>query len=125
MNACAHVSLQIHRIRKSLEAPYTGPFLAYKRYPKVFVIENFAGIQQIVSIDRLKPALIKDAAVNSPPSTPASTSPSSIDEDVIVEYNGEEEEIEEAIIEYIPIPNTAPRQIETRLGKKITVARNR
>ena len=55
----------------------------------------------------------------------SSTSPSSIDEDVIVEDNGEEEEIEEAIIEDIPIPNTAPRQILTRLGKKITVARNR
>ena len=120
LDECTHVWLRIDRIRKPLEAPYTGPFLVVKRYPKVFVIENFAGIRQTVSIDRVKPALIKeDTAENSPPSTPASTPPLSIDEDVVVEDNGEEKEIEEGIIEDIPMPNPEPRQVETRLGRKI------
>ena len=47
------------------------------------------------------------------------TPPLSIYEDILVEDNGEEEEIEGAIIEDIPIPNTAPRQIETIFGRKI------
>ena len=65
--------------------------LVVKSYPKIIVIKNFAGIQQTVSIDRVKPALIKEGDVeNSPPSTPASTPLLSIDEDVVVEDNGEE-----------------------------------
>ena len=66
LDECTHVWLRINRIYKPLEAPYTEPFLVVKRYPKVFVIENFAGIQQTVSTDRINPALIKeDTAVNS------------------------------------------------------------
>ena len=90
--------------------------LVVKSYPKIIVIKNFAGIQQTVSIDRVKPALIKeDAAVNSPSSTPDSTPPLLIYEDVIVEDSGEEEEI----MEDISMPNTVPKKIETRLGRKI------
>ena len=42
-NECTHVWLRIDRIRKPLDAHYTGHVFAVKRYHEVFVIENFAG----------------------------------------------------------------------------------
>jgi hypothetical protein len=55
LQTCTHVWLRIDRVRKHLEAPYTGPHLVVKRTSKYFVI-NTGSLEQTVSIDRLKPA---------------------------------------------------------------------
>lgn len=55
---CTHVWLRVDRVRRSLEAPYTGPYLVLQRSPKTFTIELLDGKTEVVSIDRLKPAAI-------------------------------------------------------------------
>ena len=69
---CTHVWLRRDRLRKALEAPYTGPFLVMKRLEKVYVIEDAAGKEQTVSIDRLKPAYLKKI---NPKNSPSNISP--------------------------------------------------
>lgn len=55
---CSHVWVRVDRIRRPLEAPYTGPFLVKKRDEKYFIIELLTGAEQSVSVDRLKPAIL-------------------------------------------------------------------
>jgi len=70
---CSHVWLRIDRVRRSLEAPYSGPFEVVKRLPKIFVIKVGAN-EQTVSIDRLKPAVLRRSTSSN--ATPvASTKP--------------------------------------------------
>lgn len=54
---CPKVWMRVDRIRKSLEAPYTGPYTVLRREPKFFILELPQG-NTSVSIDRLKPAYI-------------------------------------------------------------------
>lgn len=61
---CTHVWVRVDRVRRSLEAPYTGPYLVVKRHPKYFVIEYSTGKEQVVSIDRLKAAHIQAISNN-------------------------------------------------------------
>ena len=56
LQSCEYVWLRIDRVRKSLEAPYSGPHKVLKRDQKFFTIETANGKQSNVSIDRLKPA---------------------------------------------------------------------
>ena len=56
-----YVWLRIDRVRKSLEAPYSGPHKVLKRDQKFFTIETTKGKQSNVSIDRLKPARMPDS----------------------------------------------------------------
>lgn len=58
LQTCSHVWLRIDRVRRPLEAPYTGPFKVLQRHTKFFTIELVSGKEQNVSIDRLKPALL-------------------------------------------------------------------
>ena len=58
LQSCTHVWVRVDRVRRPLEAPYTGPFLIKKRQPKYFTLETNTGASQTVSIDRLKPAII-------------------------------------------------------------------
>lgn len=58
LKSCSHVWMRVDRVRKSLEAPYTGPYLVLDRYPKFFRLELPQGVTS-VSIDRLKPAYIR------------------------------------------------------------------
>lgn len=59
----SHVWLRIDRVRKPLEAPYTGPYKVLKRFDKFFVIEKTIGSGETVSIDRLKPAFVSSSSV--------------------------------------------------------------
>ena len=59
LESCTCVWLRIDRVRKPLEAPYTGPHKVIKRFPKCYVID-INGKDSTVSIDRLKPAFITD-----------------------------------------------------------------
>ena len=53
--SCEKVWLRVDRVRKSLEAPYTGPYKVLKRSPKQFLIEMNKDWHTQVSVDRLKP----------------------------------------------------------------------
>ncbi|KAF2353534.1 Integrase catalytic core [Trinorchestia longiramus] len=57
LQTCDKVWLRVDRVRKSLEAPYTGPFEVLKRSPKTFTLKLPQG-DSTVSIDRLKPAYV-------------------------------------------------------------------
>lgn len=63
------VWMRVDRIRKSLEAPYTGPFQVIKRNPKFFILKLPQG-ETSVSIDRLKPAYLPSPPPVTPPVNP-------------------------------------------------------
>ena len=56
-----HVRLQTDRLRKPLEAPYSGPYKIIRRESKHFVIETLTSDEQTVSILRMKPAILTHA----------------------------------------------------------------
>ena len=58
LKSCESVWLRTDRVRKSMEAPYTGPFKVFSRNDKYFTIILNNEVKQNVSIDRLKPAKI-------------------------------------------------------------------
>lgn len=58
LSTCTHVWIRVDRVRRPLEAPYTGPFKVKRRTDKFFVVETIAGSEDTVSIDRLKPAIL-------------------------------------------------------------------
>ena len=55
LETCEKVWLRTDRVRRPLEAPYTGPYEVLQRLPKCYVID-INGKKNTVSIDRLKPA---------------------------------------------------------------------
>jgi len=58
LKTCEKVWMRVDRVRKSLEAPYTGPFEVLQRTPKYFTLKLPQG-ETKVSIDRLKPARLQ------------------------------------------------------------------
>ncbi|KAF2347963.1 Integrase catalytic core [Trinorchestia longiramus] len=56
LQTCDKMWMRVDRVRKSLEAPYTGPFEVLRRSPKLSPL-SFPR-ETTVSIDRLKPAYI-------------------------------------------------------------------
>ena len=56
--AFEYVWLRVDRVKKPLEAPYTGPHKVLDRFEKSFKIEDISGKPKVVSIDRLKPAYL-------------------------------------------------------------------
>ena len=79
---CPKVWLRVDRIRKSLEAPYSGPFDVISRNDKFFKLKLPQG-DTTVSIDRLKPAYLKDNNVSNGSMSRDSISNDSISNDVI------------------------------------------
>ena len=61
LKKCSHVWLRVDRVRKPLEAPYSGPYLVKDRHPKHFKIIMNSGEENTVSIDRLIPAVISQS----------------------------------------------------------------
>ena len=57
LQSCDKVWLRIDRIRKPLEAPYSGPYKVIERMPKHFRIQLSEDVHSCVSIDRLKPVI--------------------------------------------------------------------
>ena len=57
LRTCPRVWVRVDRVRKSLEAPYTGPYDVIRREQKYFLLQLPQG-KTAVSIDRLKPAYV-------------------------------------------------------------------
>ena len=55
LQTCDKVWIRIDRVRKPLEAPYSGPYMVLERTPKYFLIETNSNTHTQGSIDRLKP----------------------------------------------------------------------
>lgn len=75
---CTHVFVRHDAVRKPLQQPYDGPFKIIKRTDKHFTLQ-MNNREDVVSIDRLKPAYI-DSPISSdsttlPDSPPSSTTP--------------------------------------------------
>lgn len=67
-----HVWLRVDRVRKPLEAPYSGPYLVVEQNKKTFTIKMPSGEFQVVSIHRVKPAYCRPATAEKrigPPSS--------------------------------------------------------
>ena len=69
LHTAPQVWLRVDRVRKSLEAPYSGPFEVLRRYPKYFVLRLPQG-DTSVSIDRLKPVTLPRTSQNNRPKLP-------------------------------------------------------
>ena len=70
LHTCSHVWIRCDGIKRSLKPPYEGPFKVLKRSDKHFTLDK-AGKQEVVCIDRLKPALFDE-----PCDTPTTIAPS-------------------------------------------------
>ena len=79
---CTHVFIRHDAVRKPLQQPYDGPFLVTKCTDKHFTIQR-NNHEEVVSVDRLKPAYIDtsvktDTTLPTSNSSPIDTSPTSI-----------------------------------------------
>ncbi|BES91401.1 Reverse transcriptase (RNA-dependent DNA polymerase) [Nesidiocoris tenuis] len=74
LDKASHVFLRFDGVRKSLQRPYTGPYLVLRRTPKTFTIQ-VNGKNVTVSRDRLKPAHIEAT----PPATSSTPKPPDTD----------------------------------------------
>ena len=78
LQSCPYVYVRVDRIRKALEAPYSGPYQVLQRFERTFELQLPSGRTDVVSIDRLKPAvtppsLVPQASGPVPPVAPASS----------------------------------------------------
>ena len=64
LKSATYVWLRTDRIRKPLEAPYSGPHRVVQKQNKYFQIETPSGEKQTVSIERLKPVKFRGANNN-------------------------------------------------------------
>ncbi|KAF2347463.1 Reverse transcriptase domain [Trinorchestia longiramus] len=75
LQTCDKVSMRVDRVRKSPEAPYTGPCEVLRRSPKTFTLKLPQG-DTTVSIDRLKPTYVSPTIkqLHNPSVSPANPS---------------------------------------------------
>ena len=59
-----HVQLRTDRIRKLLEAPYSGLYKFIERHDKFFIMEAASNTKQTVSIIQLKPVTFSQIHTN-------------------------------------------------------------
>ena len=116
---CSHVWLRVDRVRRPLEAPYSGPYKVIQRFPKHFTIETTTGDFHTVSIDRLKPAVINttNQEHNEPPETSTSTDPTSCDVPLDVTSETETADV-------ISDPHVESVPIKTRSGRRVKFNNN-
>ena len=71
-----HVWVRVDRVRRPLEAPYTGPFEVIEKFDKTFKLKFPSG-PNMVSIERLKPAVLpnKEPTPQEPEPEPAPQEP--------------------------------------------------
>ena len=54
LQTCDKVWIRVDRVRRSLEAPYSGPYTVLQRTPKYFLVKINNDMDIQVSVDRLK-----------------------------------------------------------------------
>ena len=55
LQTCDKVWIRVDRVRRPLEAPYSGPYTVLQRTPKYFQVKMNNDMNTQVSVDRLKP----------------------------------------------------------------------
>ena len=70
LETCSHVFVRQDGIRRSLQAPYNGPFRVVSRADRYFTVD-LGGREDNVCIDRLKPAHLDPASMPTPTTTAA------------------------------------------------------
>ena len=73
MSSSTHVFVRRDAVLKPLQQPYDGPFKILKRSDKHFTLD-IHGHQEVVSLDRLKPAHLDNSHPESPSSIPVTSS---------------------------------------------------
>lgn len=73
LQTCSHVYIRTDRIRKALEAPYTGPYKVLSRHARSYKVQFPDGREDVVSLERLKPAFIRTPAPSPMPIQPGAT----------------------------------------------------
>ena len=68
LSTCTHVFVRHDAIRKPLDPSYDGPYQIIRRHEK-HVLPDIQGKQISVTLDRLKPAYLDSAPVNTTPAT--------------------------------------------------------
>ena len=76
LNSCTHVFIRHDAVPIPLQQPYDGPFKVLKRTDKHFTIQK-NNQEEVISIDRLKPAYIDLSTSYNPATLPKSSTPSS------------------------------------------------
>jgi len=74
LTSCTHVFVCHDAVKKPLQKPYDGPFKVLKRSDKHFTLD-MNGHEDVVSIDRLKPAFQELTTTSEDSSSVDSTSP--------------------------------------------------
>ena len=97
LSTCTHVWVRVDRVRRPLEAPYTGPFLVKDRSEKHFTIESLTGKLENVSIDRLKAAVLSSADPIVEPDV--AVEPDTTDEPCTLEEPSQETEVVEPALQ--------------------------
>ena len=118
---CTHVWLRIDRVRKSLEAPYSGPYKVLARTEKFFTIELPNGDKNNVSIDRLKPAripLTEDSAQE--PSEQEEAETAEQDQQETVNAEDDQDQIQEVEDDF---GESSEPTTSTRSGRRVTFKR--
>ena len=73
MSSSTHVFVRRDAVLKPLQQPYDGPFKILKRSDKHFTLD-IHGHQEVVSLDRLKPAHLDNSHPELPSSIPVTSS---------------------------------------------------
>lgn len=110
LTTCPKVWMRVDRVRRSLEAPYSGPYEILQRNPKYFILKLPQG-DTSVSIDRLKPAYL---------SPPATVKP--VQSDNIPSRSIDSSPVSPPISNSFPpaIPATPPQPVtKTRVGRTV------
>ena len=79
-----HVFIRYDGVRKPLQQPYNGPFRVITRTKKHFTLDVH-GRQEVVSIDRLKPAYLE---LTTCAETPTTTTPANHSPEPVVTRSG-------------------------------------
>jgi cleavage and polyadenylation specificity factor subunit 1 len=83
LQSCTHVYVRVDRIKRTLEAPYTGPFLVLDRFDRCFKLQISPDKTDMVSIDRIKPAVMPNSTISiSPPNVPTTPNVTPSDSDI-------------------------------------------
>ena len=115
LKKCTHVWMRVNRVRRPLEAPYSGPYLIIERHSKHFVIKLQDESHQTVSIDRLKPAYLPPEKEDNSTLRPAETQENTTQdhEPANTQYNSNSSSLIDS-----PIVNKIPTST-TRSGRSV------